>query len=54
MDVRNWQKQIICTHLRIVRSAAWLREAEVLEREFIYANLRLQHHMNETNKRRRT
>lgn len=54
MDVRNQQKQIICTYLRIVRSAAWFREAEFLEREFIYANLRLQHQMKQRNKKGRT
>lgn len=50
MDGRNQQKQIICTYLRIVRSATWFREAEFPERELIYANPRFQHQMNEAKK----
>ena len=47
MDDRSQQKQMIHTYLRIVKSAAWFREAKFLGREFLYTNPGFQHQRNE-------
>ena len=47
MDGRSQQKQMIHTYLRIVKSAAWFREAKFLGREFLYTNPGFQHQRNE-------
>lgn len=39
MGSRSQKKQMICTYLRKVKSAAWFREAKSLGRKHIDANL---------------